>query len=245
VTVKTTGLGDNLYVAQYDLSGDTGAIERVGGGPSVAELTGIDKYAIERGALDIDGGIDWKSWFNSVTDQEHTALSGMLTTDRIVTYCRGTAIGSPAASCLIKQLEYSGTRETGGGLSLSIKTLSNNDVVNWGTLLTAGKRTDTSATNGSGVDYGSATNFGVEAYLHVFSFTGTSVDIALEDSADDASYSAVTGGAFATVSAVGQEKIQTANDLTVARYLRVVTSGTFSEVIFAVNVVRAITARVT
>ena len=81
--------------------------------------------------------------------------------------------------------------------------------------LTAGKRTDTTATNGASWDSAivGGTALGLVAYLHVFAFTGTSVTVAIQESSDDAvgdPYAAVVGGAFAAASAVGAQRIQTA-----------------------------------
>jgi hypothetical protein len=53
----------------------------------------------------------------------------------------------------------------------------------------------------------------------------------------------VTGGAF-SIQAAGSERIATANDQTVEQYLRVVTTGTFTNLVFAVQVVRNEATRV-
>jgi hypothetical protein len=48
----------------------------------------------------------------------------------------------------------------------------------------------------------------------------------------------VTGGGFTAATGVGAQRIQTARGQTVERYLRVVTTGTFSNAVFAVSVAR-------
>ncbi|MBH1939044.1 hypothetical protein I5Q34_33115, partial [Streptomyces sp. AV19] len=53
-----------------------------------------------------------------------------------------------------------------------------------------------------------------------------------------------TGGAFTAATGVTSERIATAAGQTVERYLRVVTTGTFSNAVFAVSVVRNSTATV-
>ena len=64
---------------------------------------------------------------------------------------------------------------------------SNLFTLDWGRSLTAGKRTDTEASDGDSVDFGTgSTDFGLQAYLHVFAFTGTSVTVKLQESSDDA-----------------------------------------------------------
>lgn len=79
------------------------------------------------------------------------------------------------------------------------------------------------------------TAFGAQAYLQVTQFAGTSVTVAVQDSADNASFTAVTGLTFTAVTAAPAfQRLATANSATVRRYLRVATSGTFSSATFAV-----------
>jgi hypothetical protein len=85
--------------------------------------------------------------------------------------------------------------------------------------------------------------FGLQAYLHVFAVVGTSVTVKLQESSDNSgdAYADVTGGGFTAVTAVagtGSQRIQTSRTQTIERYLRVVTTGTFSSATFAVAVVR-------
>lgn len=86
-----------------------------------------------------------------------------------------------------------------------------------------------------------STAHGLQAYLQVLDFTGTSVTVKLQESSDDGgtdTWADVTGGGFAAATAPGVQRIATARDLNVERYLRVVTSGTFSVADFLVVVVR-------
>ncbi len=167
--------------------------------------------------------------------------SGLVVTDRIVTYCRGTSLGSPSANLVAKQLNYDGTRDAEGNLTFALDCQSNGYGLEWGRQLTAGKRTDGSAGNGTGVDFGAASAFGLQAYLHVFAFTGTSVTVKLQESSDNGGADAwadVTGGGFVAATAIGAQRIQTTRTLAVERYLRVVTTGTFTNAVFAVSVNR-------
>jgi hypothetical protein len=52
----------------------------------------------------------------------------------------------------------------------------------------------------------------------------------------------VTGGGFTAATGVTSQRIATSSSQTVERYLRVVTTGTFSSAVFAVTVVRNDTA---
>lgn len=239
---KQSGLGDNLYVSNFDLSGDVGSLSRIAGGFTALDVTAIDKSAPERIAGLRDGGIDFSAFFNPDAAAEHAALSSLPTADRLVSYFRGTALGSPAASCMAKQINYDPARGADGSLQLTIATQANAFGLEWGIQHTAGKRTDASATApASGVDGGAETEFGLQAYLHVFSVGSGTPSFKLQESSDPAgsgdAFADVTGGAF-TIQAAGSERIATANDQTIERYLRVVTTGTFTDAVFAVSVVR-------
>lgn len=244
---KQAGLGDRLFVAGYNLSGDIGSLGRIGGGlAGTQDVTGIDKSAYERIGLARDGSLEFSAFWNVATDRAHLRLSALPTTDQILTYCRGAALGSPAASLVGKQINYDPSRAASGELTIAVQALANAYGIEWGRLLTAGIRTDTSATNGSSVDFGTgSTAFGLQAYLHVFAFTGTSVTVKLQESSDDGAGDAwadVTGGAFTAATGVTSQRIETARGQTVERYLRVVTTGTFSNAQFAVAVTRNDTA---
>jgi hypothetical protein len=228
----------------YDLSGDLGSIS-TSGGPAALEVTGIDKSAPERIGGLRTGGMSWSAWFNPAANQAHDRLENLPTTDVIATYFRGTTLGDQSANLVAKQLNYDGTRGNDGAFSFAVEAQSNGYGVEWGRSLTAGKRTDTAATNGTSVDFGTgSTTFGLQAYLHVFAFTGTSVTVSLEESSDNGTdpWAAVTGGAFTAATGITSQRIATSAVQTVERYLRVVTTGTFTNAVFAVSVVRNDTA---
>jgi len=237
---KQTGLGDQLYVGGIDLSGDIGSLGSIAGPRGVTDVTGIDKSGYERLLLGKDGNIEFTSWFNPATGQAHDRLELLPTTDQILTYCRGTALGSPAASMVAKQINYDGTRAADGAFSFSTSAQANGYGLDWGRLLTAGKRTDTSATSAAtGVDHTDvSTLFGWQAFLHVFAFTGTSVTVTIQDSADNASFANLTGGAFTAATGVTSQRLEGGRTATVRRYLRVITTGTFSNAVFAVGFTR-------
>lgn len=239
---KTNGLNQRLFVGGYDLSGDVGSISNWSTPRSYVDLTGIDKSAMERGLTLKDGQLEYMSFFNTAAGQAHPVLSALPTTDVQIDWILGPTLGNPSAHLIAKQVNYDPTRDTEAAFTFTISNLGNAYGGEWGIQLTAGQQTDSGATDGTGVDFSASTNYGLQAYLQVFSLTGTNVIVTIEESSDDGvgdSYEAVTGGAFTSVtSAPSTERIATANDLTVERYLRVATSGTFSEAIFSVGVVR-------
>lgn len=248
---KQSGLGDNFYLGGYDLSNDTASLDEIGGGPVLLDVTGIDKSAYERIGGLRDGRIEWTSHFNDGTglNGTHNRLATLPTTDRQLMYFRGTTLGNPAACLVAKQLNYDPSRADDGRITIKVRAEANGYGIEWGNSLTAGKRSDTAATNGTSVDFGTgSTTFGAQFYLQVFSFTGTDITIKVQESSDNGAgdaFADVTGGSFTQVtSAPTVERLETARSQTVERYLRVVTTGTFSECTFAVVAVRNDTSTV-
>jgi hypothetical protein len=239
---KTSGLGDACYVGGYDLSGDVGNLNRIGGGPALLDVTAINSSAMERIGGLRDGAIEFVAFHNTVASREHVALAPLPTADTIVTYARGTTLGNPGACCTAKQVNYDPSRAADGMFTFAVSAQSNGTGIEWGEQLTAGLKTDTTATNGTAIDFGSvSTLFGWQAYLQVTAFTGTSVTVTLQDSADNAAFANLTGGAFAAKSAIGTERLASAAGATVRRYVRAITSGTFSSATFSVVFVRNLT----
>lgn len=242
---KQGGLGDNFYVHGYNLSGDTNSLSRVGGGPAALDMTGIDKSAYERIGGLRDGSMEWVSYFNPTANQAHDRLSNLPRTDVICSYWRGTVIGGPAASIVAKQLNYDGTRGADGEFNFTAEAQGNGFGLEWGDSLTAGIRLDTAAANGAGVDLTASTAFGLQMYVQLFAFTGTSVTIKIQESSDNGAGDAfvdVTGATTGAQTAVTALRVATASGLTVERYLRVVTTGTFTVANFACMVVKNTTA---
>lgn len=239
---KESGLGARVFIDGFNISGDVSALKRIGGQHEELDATGVDKSAHERLLGVRDGEISATCFFNDATDQEHLVLRSLPTTDRIVSYYHRATAGAAVANLVAKQINYDGDRAANGAFTFEVQALGQGFGLEWATAMTAGIRTDTTATNGASVDFGTgSTSFGLQAYLHVFAFTGTSATIKIQESSDDGAGDAfvdVTGGSFGAQSAVGASRIATAAGLTVERYLRVVTTGTFSNVQFAVAVAR-------
>lgn len=233
---KESGLGANYYLGEYNLSGDSNSFGPISKSIATLDLTGVDKEAYERLAGKLDAEISWVSFWNPTNS--HLALKVRSRNDMIGSYFHRTTIGSPVASCVGKQLTYDPSRAADGGYTANVQILANAWWMDWGKALTTSPRTDTGATNGTGVDFSAAGSFGLQAYLHVVSFTGTSATVKLQQSSDNGSGDAwadVTGGGFTTVTGATSERIATARDQAVERYLRVVTTGTFSELEFVVQ----------
>lgn len=242
---KTSGLGDQLFIGGNDIGANVSAIGTISTPRAVLEGTAITMSANARIFGQRDASAEFTAYFDPAALASHSVLKPLPLTDTNVMYLRGTNLGDESFNIVGKQLNYDGTRATDGSFTLGVAIQSNGFGADWASQLTAGKRSDTVATNGTGVDFTTAANpaaaaFGFQAYLQVFSFTGTSVTIQLQDSTDNISFGNITGGAFTVVSAAPtSERIQSASaTLSVARYVRVITSGTFSQCTFAVTFAR-------
>lgn len=243
---KQGGMGDGLLVDGFDLSGDTSNIT-ITAPMQVQDVTPVNAYGNARLGLAHDGSINWGSFWNPSSAGQGTSAHEVLRTlpqaDRTVTYLRSTVLGAPAASLLTKQIDYAPTRNAEGSFLLSIDAQSNGYGMEWGAQLTAGLRVEAAAGNGPAVDLGAGPpvsySFGWAAYLQVNAFTGTSVTVKVQDSADGATWADLAGASFLAATGRGAQRIAGASSTaTVRRYVRVVSSGTFTNAVYAVNFVR-------
>lgn len=240
---KMSGLGGNFFLDGYNVSGDTNSIQNVSTSRAALPFTGLDVQAYERKGGIRDGLLEWTSYFNPDDNAAHEALSS-LPGEAIASYFVRPTIGVPAASIQALQTAYDADRSDDGGLLFKASCSASEYGLEWGVALTAGARTDTAATNGSSYDYGvdiGSTSFGLQMYVHLLSFTGTSVTIKVQGSSDNGSvdsFADVTGATSGALTTPQALRVATATDASVERYLRVVTTGTFSNAVFAVNVVR-------
>lgn len=242
---KMTGLANALWIDGIDLSGDTQHLDNANGGPALMPFTTIDKSAQVRQGGQRDGALTATTFFNVDSGRSQPTLKTLPRTDRLITYCTGQAIGSQVFNIIGKQIGYDGTRADDGTYLFSVNALANGYGAEWCDLLTAGQRADTAATNGTGLDLLASSAFGLQAYLHVFAFTGTSVTVKLQHSTDNAvgdPYVDITGGGFTAATAITSQRIATTNALTIRRWVRVVTTGTFSAATFSVSVAKNLTA---
>lgn len=246
---KQAGLGDQLFVSGVDVAGDVQSISNLSTPIATLEMTGINKYAFERQYGLADGQGEFTSFFNDAADGAHIVLRDLPRADGHVMYLRGEGVGNPAISIIGKRIDYAGSRGDDGSLVFTTQVQGNGTVVEWAQQLTAGKDTHASAANGAGLDLGGGGSkaFGWQAYLQVFSIGSGSADIKLQTSSDDAAtdpYADLTDGAFTTVTGSTVERIQSSSaTATVERYVRVVTEGTFTDLVFAVSFNRNNAAR--
>jgi hypothetical protein len=244
---KQSGLGQNFYLDGVDLSGDTGSASRISGGlATVLPVPGINREAMERIGGGRDGGITWQSWFNPAAGKAHPTLATLPTGDRLATWVHRPLFGVAAACVVAKQINYDGQREANANFPFTIETQGNAFGLEWTEQLTDGPDTFTGAASGSGLDYGAGigtTNFGLQAYLQVFApFTGTSATVTIQHSNDNGAgdaYANIAGAGFTAVSAApGSQRIQTARNTAIKRWLRIDVTGIFTDLTIAVFVVK-------
>jgi len=239
---KQGALGSNFYIGGFDLSGNVNALSKISGGPAALDMTAINQSAFARAGGDRDGGMDFTTLFDSAAGQEHAALSPEGSADQVASFFAGPlGIGNAAASLNSKQVSYDPTLGTAGDFIFAVSCQGNGFGLEWGAALTAGLRTDGAATAagpGNSFDTGASLAFGAQMYVHLIAFTGTSVTIKVQDSADNITFADIAGTSLTTAALTVPQGVRVTipNTTTVRRWIAVGTVGTFSNAVFAVNV---------
>ena len=236
---KQTGLGDQLFVDGYDIAGDVQSIGNLSTPIAALEMTGINKYAMERQYGIADAAGEFTAFFNDADGAAHEVLKTLPRAKGHLMYLRGEGAGRPAIGAVGKRIDYAGNRGDDGSLTFGVQFQGDGSVLDWSQQLTDGREVYATAADGDGVDLGTGSKaFGWQAYVQVFSIGSGSADIALETSSDDAAtdpYAALTGGAFTTVTGRTVQRLVSASDTaTVERYVRVSVTGTFTDLDFCV-----------
>ena len=225
---KGSGLGQQIFVHGYDLSGDVAAIDNAGSPRELLDTTALNASAHERVVGLSDGNISVSSWFNDSTEQEHEAFKSLPTTDRIVMWAFGATRGDVAACLVAKQLNYDGSRGSDGSLSFTIDTqAASGEPLEWGNTLTTGKETHSSAAVSTSRDDGATTGYGLVGILSVTDVDSGTATVSIQQSADNVTFADILS--FVAVSAASAPTAQRLPlSGAILRYLRVSTSGTFS-----------------
>ncbi len=240
---KQSGIGGLFLFNGFDLSGDVGVMNSIRDSQNLLDVTGLDKGAPERIPGLADGGMDFTAFFNdAATVGAHQVLKNFGSGDKLVTYAVDTAIGSGGWSMTGKQADYAGVRGADGSLAFTVQVTESDGNGLWGgDMLTAGKRTDTAATEGATVDGLLATALGAELFLQVVSFAGTDATVLIEDSANNIAWLPLSGGSFTAITTgPTSQHISLGATAAVRRYLRATTttSGGFTSLVYSVMVCR-------
>ena len=232
---KSSGLGDQLYISGVDIGADINAIGSLSTPRETLPSTGITQSANARMFGKRDASAEFTSYFEVTPGGTFDTLKALPMSDVQVMYLRGELLGGEGLGLVGKQVNYDPSRGDDGSFLFGTSVSSNGFGADWGVQLTPGKRSDAVATDGTSVDLVTGpVLFGWQAYVQVFSVVGTCT-VKIQDSPDDAVFTDLAGGAFATVAGPSVERIQSVSPTgSVDRYVRVVTSGAFTECSFAV-----------
>lgn len=246
---KISGRGVKLYAGGFDISGDASALQGINQSQAMLEVPNFDKDAMERIGGLLDGAIQVAGWFNA-SDLETPDNAGQLqsliasgklrTADVPVMVPMGTALGDPVAMLIAKVAKHDVNRQPGNAVAATWDYQCNDFGIEWGVMLTAGKRTDAAATNGTSIDAGAASgSLGASAQCQVFSVASGTVEPVAQDSADDSSFAAITGLEFTGVGTSDfptAERLETSATLQIRRYRRAATTGTFTDAVIAMGI---------
>lgn len=160
-------------------------------------------------------------------DPSLTVIDSALGADLgVLTYCPGgaTAVGDMARLMPVTTTAYERSSSATEAVVFSWEAIAQRALA-IGRLLHPLSE-DTNNTTGSSKDDAAATTTGWTAHLHVTAVDGGSWVVKLQDSADNSSWSDVSGGAFAAVTGAASERLLSASGATLRRYIRYVATRT-------------------
>lgn len=237
---KRAGFPMLIYMDGFGVHGDVGSA-RMSTPRGVQVVTGVDKEAFERILLRTDVQCELRGFFNDATDRAHDVLSPLPTTDRNVLIALGDEAGVPALAFTCKQQAYDFEVGDDGSLASTIPVSGASGYApEWCRMITAGLATLASEGDLPGVDdlgVEGPTAYGAAAHVHAgVAATGGTVTLAVGDSADDMTYAGLItfDGVFGDAE-LSERKTVTGD---VDRYLRVSSTGTFTDLPVAMAVRR-------
>ena len=229
---KVNGLNVRLYVEGYDLSGDANSLSSLGYTNELLDVTTLDVSAKKRIVGIVDSEISVDAWFDNAASRQHavwTSNSGKLpTADQDVLIPMGSAVGDQFVGLASKQGTYNVTRAPGSAMSASAVFSANGSAAEFGEMLTAHDDTHSSAGSGTVVDSGASSSNGGTGYCQLLSLDSGSVTVNLQESTSSGGTytNFMTFSTVAAASAPSAERLT--NTGTVQRYIKVTTTGTFS-----------------
>ena len=239
---KESGLNVRLYVMGNDLSGDANALDGAGYTQELMDTTCLENAAMTRMVGRADGSIGVSGYFDNASNKIHatfTSNSGKLpTADQVVLVALSSAAGDPSVGISAKEADYNVSRSQGAAMTVSSTFSGNGMGGEFGQMLTAHDDTHSSATAGTVVDSGASSSNGASAYLQVISIDSGSVIVNLQESTSSGG-SYTNFMTFSTVAAAGAPTaVRQTMAGTLQRYIKVTTTGTFSNAKIAVALCR-------
>mgnify|MGYP001160947558 CR=1 FL=1 len=233
---KTSGLNVRLYAEGYDLNTDVNSLSGVGYTQELLDTTALATTARTRIIGTNDSSLSVNGWFDAGTDLSHalwTSNSGKKpTADQEVIVALGTSIGDPTVCITAKQATYDISRAPGSAIATTVEyTEADGNGAEFGVLLTAAKQTDSSAANTASVDNGASSAGGLSGFISAMSLASGTATVKIQHSTNDSAWSDLVS--FTAVTGQTAERISVTG--TVNRYIRVATTGTFSNLVFVVS----------
>ena len=233
------GNSSGVLVAQYDVSA---YLKQFQVGRQIALL---DTTTMGDTAKDFIPGLhEGKASLGGLFDGATTGYDAILSaafgaaTPRVITVLPsgGGTQGNRALVTKADEASYDVSSSVDGLVEANVEFTPSAGV--WGGHVAHILQAETTATNTSSVDGAAATTSSWVANLHVTAFSGTSIAIKIQDSADNSSWADLSGAAFASVTAATSEQLVGAAGATVRRYTRVLWTGTFTSCTFLVALSR-------
>jgi hypothetical protein len=233
---KTSGLNVRIYAEGYDLNTDVNSLSGVGYSQELLDTTALATTARSRIIGTNDSALTVNGWFDNGTLLSHalwTSNSGKKpVADQEVIVALGTSIGDPTVCITAKQASYDISRAPASAIATTVEYIeSDGNGAEFGVLLTADKQTDGSATDTASVDNGASSAGGLSGFISAMSLASGSVTVKIQHSTNDSSWSDLVS--FTAITGQTAERISVTG--TVNRYLRISTSGTFSNLVFVVS----------
>ena len=236
---KESGLNVRLYVEGKDMSGSANALSGAGYSQAMLETTPLNTSAATRITGLADGTLSVNGYFDTSDDAPWAEDSGKLpSSDAVVLVALSSAVGDPSVGMNAKEGEFNVSRSSGSAISITSSFSGNGMGGEFGEMLTAHDDTHSSAGSGTVVDSGASSSSGGAGYVQVISLGSGSVVVNLQESTSSGgSYSNfMTFSTVAAAAAPSAERVTMEG--TVQRYIKVVTTGTFSNAKIAVAFAR-------
>ena len=196
----------------------------------------LSRQQLEQESGTNDSALTVNGWFDAGTGLSHalwTSNSGKKpTADQEVIVALGTSRGDPTVCLSAKQASYEISRAPASAIATTVEYIeADGNGTEFGVLLTADKQTDSSAANSASVDNGASSAGGLSGFISAMSLASGTATVKIQHSTNDSAWSDLVS--FTAVTGQTAERISVTG--TVNRYIRVATSGTFSNLVFVVS----------
>ena len=232
---KINGLGVRIYANGYDLNTDVNALSGIGSNQALLDVTSLSKSATERIIGLRDSTLTVNGYFDNATGFSHDAFKS-IAGDSEVIMTMGTSRGDAACGMVADQSSYNIDRSQGSAIATTVEfSTSDGNGLNWGVVLTDGpEQTASSAANSASVDNAASSSNGAIGVISVESIASGSAVIKVQESTNDSAWTDLI--TFSTVSGRTSEALSMSGS--VARYLRVQSTSSFTDLVMVVQISR-------